>query len=139
MKKATSILISVLMLIVMLQVSVATHYCHGNIAASKISFSGKHATCGMETDKPEDPIPGKQIKSLCCEDVILTYIIDDNYSPSSFSLGEVYPIITQTNSITAYSYVIPVSFPVKITLGVGPPYVLKSTNVDLADICVFRI
>lgn len=139
MKKAGSIIISLLMLIAVMHLSVATHYCQGNIAASKISFSGKHASCGMESDTPELPLPGDNLKSNCCDDVVVTYSIDDNYSPSSFSIADTFQYITQIYSIPAESPLFSATVTKSIFLNVGPPYIETSTNVDLADICVFRI
>jgi len=139
MKKGISILFSLLMLTAMLHLSVATHYCHGNIAASKISFTGKHASCGMETDKDGSPLTGTQIESHCCDDVVYTYCINEDYSPSS-------PFITDSFQHNFQVYNIPAelsgnSAPIVYSqfTSVGPPYGLLSTRVDLSDICVFRI
>jgi hypothetical protein len=60
-KKIVSISLLFLTLTALLHLSIATHYCGGMKAASKISFSGKLATCGMENDKTVMPVTGFQL------------------------------------------------------------------------------
>jgi hypothetical protein len=139
MKKIFSISLSLLMLMAMLHFSVATHYCHGNIAASKISLSGKPASCGMENGQKDLPLSGTHFSSLCCDDAMVYPGISSNYAPSFSDKIESYQ-----NSFQILS--IPVGLPVlhqlvlqPIYTSVSPPGVLMSTNVDLSDICVFRI
>lgn len=139
MKKCLSISLVFLMLIVTLHLSVATHYCGGKVAASKISLSGKPASCGMEGEEKDMPLPGTSLNSHCCDDIVTYYGIDSNYTPSFFVISDSYQ-----HNFQVYS--IPVGLPVNssavlqsLYTSVNPPGVLMSTSVDLSDICVFRI
>ena len=123
----------------MLHFSVATHYCRGNVAASIISLSGKHASCGMESDMDESPLSGSQIKSNCCDDVVVFYAIDDNFTPSSLFITDSYQHNFQVYNIPAELPVKFLAFNKSFYTNASPPYVLMSTNVDLSNICVFRI
>lgn len=123
----------------MLHISVATHYCGGEVVASKISLSGELASCGMETDELSKPGEGLQMKSHCCDDVVTTCSIDNNYTPSYSFLPETYTPGTQVFSFPAdlsfnYSALL-----ISLFTDVSPPGYLLSTAVDLSDICVFRI
>jgi len=128
-----------LVLAAMLHLTVATHYCGGEVAASKISLSGTLASCGMEVDGVSYPVEGLQLKSHCCDDVVTTYNIDNNYTPSYSFLPENFNNNLQIFSIPAvltYNNSRTLSF---LFTNVSPPGCLMSTNVDLSDICVFRI
>jgi hypothetical protein len=70
MKKVLSISLVLLMLTAMLHLSVATHYCGGKIAASKISLSGELASCGMEGEGKEIPLPETNLFAHCCDDIV---------------------------------------------------------------------
>jgi hypothetical protein len=139
MKKVVSISLAFLMLAAVLHLSVATHYCGGKIAASKISISGKLATCGMESDIIENPLLGTNLRSHCCDNVLIFYGISSNYFPSfSFipeSLQHTFPFLLTSLGLPAQSLAVLIPF----YKDVSPPDALMSTNVDLSDICVFRI
>lgn len=139
MKKAGAILFSLLMLTAMLHFSFSKHYCQGHIAGTKISMSGKHASCGMEVDEKEPSPPGTRISSDCCYDIVTYYGTDNEYTPSP-------SFVTYSSQFNFQVFDIPARLPVnsKISLkslftNVGPPDGLTSTRVDLSDICVFRI
>ena len=136
MKKAFSIFLSLLMMVAMLHISVATHYCGGKEVATTVSLGGKLASCGMTED--EIPLQGTYFTSLCCEDLVTFCGISSNYTPTYSFLPESY----QHN----FQVLIPVKLSVKchpnnISLysNASPPGALMSTNVDLTSICVFRI
>jgi hypothetical protein len=139
MKKAISISLAFLMLTAMLHFFVAIHYCGGKIAASKISLSGKLASCGMEADIMENPLQGTNLRSHCCDNVLIFYGISSNYFPSfSFipeSLQHTFPFLLTSLGLPAQSLAVLMPF----YKDVSPPDVLLSTSVDLSDICVFRI
>ena len=139
MKKVFSISLVLLMLTAMLHLSVATHYCGGNLAASKVSLSGKLASCGMEGTEKDLPLPGTYLNKHCCDDLIAYYGIDSYYTPSFFAISDSFQHNFQV-------LIIPVDLPVlsseilkSLYTNVSPPGALMSTNVDLSDICVFRI
>ena len=69
----------------MLHFSVARHYCHGEMVASKVSLSGALATCGME-DNEGDCRHGHNedlFDSHCCDDVVTSYFLDNTYTPAT--------------------------------------------------------
>ena len=128
------------MLTVMLHLTVATHYCGGNVAALKVSLNGKLGSCGMVGCTENDYHPGEaHIFTHCCDDVVTFYATDSNYTPSFFVIPDFYQYILQV-------FYIPDGLPVHSSAGlillytnVNLPGVLLSTSVDLSDICVFRI
>ena len=138
MKKLLSILFAFLILFSGMNISIATHICGGEIAAVKWSFSGKMATCGMERQNQESPLQ-KSITSNCCHNKIMVYSVDNIYSPSSLQIKEVTktllhlinkPINITFHSLNALS---------SLYTYVNPPGIIITSEVCLADICVFRI
>lgn len=138
-KKVFSISLVILMLTAMLHLTVATHYCGGKVAASRVSFSGKLATCGMECSEKDYPLQMPYLDNHCCDDVITFYIIDSNYSPSFSLVPESYQYNFQVFSIQAGYPVYSIAVLRSLYTNVSPPEALMSTNVDLSNICVFRI
>ena len=51
MKKLFSILFAAIVLVSGMHLSVATHFCGGEISQVKLSFTHENATCGMCGDK----------------------------------------------------------------------------------------
>src|SRR5450759_4132645 len=109
MKKGVSISLVVLMLTAMLHLTIATHFCGGKVAASKVSLSGKLASCGMECSEKDLFIPGTHIITHCCDDVVTFCGIDSNYTPSFSFVPESYqynfqifaiPVALSVNSYT---------------------------------------
>ncbi len=141
MKKVFSILTVILLLTAMLHISVAKHYCGGELAASKISLSGGLASCGVEGTEESCPLDssGNHLKSNCCDDVVTNYRIDNNYYQNQTDISETYRATTQVLDI-------PIELVVQFHISnfhffsdVSPPDLLMNTAVDLTDICVFRI
>jgi hypothetical protein len=139
MKKVISISLMCLMLLALLHFSVATHYCMGNIAAAKISLSGKLATCGMENEENDLPLPGSYYHSHCCDNQLVYCGINCNYFPSFTFVPESYnndfrvfsmPISLTINSICSIKI---------INSTVNPPGVSAIKSVELSAICVYRI
>ena len=139
MKKSLSVSLVLLMLAAMLHISVATHYCCGKIAASKVSITGKLADCGMEGSKKELPLSGTYFTKHCCDDAVTFCGTDSNYLPS-------FSFIPETGQYNFQVFAIPVRFSYNSCIvlnslytSVSPPDELMSTSVDLSGICVFRI
>ena len=139
MKKSISISISVLMILGMVHFSVATHYCSEMEVTSKVSLSGKLASCGMEETTEGCPVPGINLTSHCCDDVVVFYGINPNYTSSSLVIPEVFQYNFQVYSIPSGLPVISSDIVNSLYASVHPPGALMSTNVDLSDICVYRI
>jgi hypothetical protein len=138
-KKGFSISLSLLMLAATLHLSVATHYCSGNVAALKVSLTGKLATCGMECSEKELPLQGTNFTKHCCDDIVTFCGIDSNYTPSFSFVSESYQYNFQVFSISTGSPVYSIAVLKSLYINVSPPGALMSTNVDLSDICIFRI
>lgn len=139
MKKSISISLSVLMILGMVHFSVATHYCTEREVTSKVSLSGKLASCGMEETRESCPLPGINLTSHCCDNVVSFYGIDSNYTPS-------FSVVPEFFQYTIQVFDVPVGLPVVLADFVKTPYtstfppgVLMSTAVDLSDICIYRI
>lgn len=139
MKKLFSISLAILILLSGMHMTVAAHYCQGNLAAIKVSASGKHASCGMTHDVHADSDSRMLLSSNCCENKIDVYSVDNNYSSSDFHLKEI------TQSVFHVFY-IPEGFFFESSASllisptnVGPPVCFQSSSVNMADICVFRI
>lgn len=139
MKKVISISFTILIVIAMLHLSVAVHYCGEKFVASKVSLSGKLATCGMENCDNESTSEGNNLRSDCCNDMITYFGIDNNYDPSFSIVPEFYQYTSQVFIIPVSLSAISVYSLKSLYTNVNPPGILESTNVDLSDICVFRI
>ncbi len=138
-KKGISIFIAFTMIATMFHFSVATHYCGGRIAASKISLTGKLASCGMEDSQKQSTLPGIYFAKHCCEDVVTSYSTDNNYIPSFFNIAPSVQYNFQTLGLPSESSVsLAGVFKLQYS-DKSPPGAMMSTNLDLSDICVFRI
>lgn len=127
------------MVVAMMHISVAMHYCGVKEVDSKLSLTGKLASCDMETCENEIPSSGTNYTNHCCDDVVTFCVIDNNYAPSFSFVPESYQFNFQVLAI-------PVALPARSQVDiiplyarVNPPGALMSTNVDLSNICVFRI
>jgi hypothetical protein len=139
MKKVFSISVSLLMMVALLHISVAIHYCEGKEVAKSVSLSGKLASCGMTCPGDEIPLQGTYFTSHCCEDRVIFCGISSDYSPT-------YSIVPESYQYNFQVLAIPVKLSVKchpdnilLYSNVSPPGALMSTVVDLSNICVFRI
>jgi hypothetical protein len=138
-KRGFSIGLILLMLPAMLQLSVTNHYCGGKIVASKISLTGKLANCGMEGSVMDLPITGTYFTQHCCDDVIISLATDNNYTPSFSFVSQSYQYQFQVLSLPLEYSVTSLEVLKSQYTNVIPPGAMMSTNVDLSDICVFRI
>ncbi len=121
-----------------MKVSVDRHYCGGHLADTKVSFSGKPASCGMET---EETIPSGLLsfESKCCEDQIISYNIAGKFvaeqnksmNPPSWEKIQFSPGSREVLN--------PVYSPDYSGTPSMPPGDIPFTNVSLSSICVLRI
>jgi hypothetical protein len=137
-KKILSISTIILLLAAMLQISVATHYCGGMIASSKVSLSGELATCGMESRDSQLPVSGLSLSSHCCDNVVTHFVISGNYFPSFTNVPEDFQQHLQTFEIPDF-LLSNISASLKIPRSESPPSYINSSQVDLSYICIFRI
>lgn len=138
MKKLFSIPFALLILLAGMHLSISTHICGKEVAAVKWSFSGKEATCGMETDAQTCPKPAG-IHSNCCHNEIAVYSVDNNYVPSSLEFKKVINTLLLVffipADLTSHSFIASST----VSTNVSPPDQALTSDVNLADICVFRI
>lgn len=138
MKKTVSILFAVIILLTGMHLTIATHFCGGVKSSTKISLTGKLASCGMGTVKSECPANGMFVPKSCCEDELSVYAVDNNYTASSFELKNI-------PSQLLHVLLVPVTFAFQSLYhsnysltDVSPPDKILASIVVLADICVFR-
>jgi len=137
MKKVLIILIATFLLTSGMQVTIDHHYCGGSLADTRISITGKLASCGME--KPESSCPDHPgIDKKCCEDQLSFYSISSNYYPEAFKLtyptserGTIHLYTGNIISVNSYN-------PDLINWGYPPGDTFKS-RLTQSEICVFRI
>lgn len=139
MKKVFSISLSLLMVVAILHISIAMHYCEGKEVAATVSLSGKLASCGMTCTEKEMPLQGNNFTSHCCDDLVTLCGISSNYSPTYSFVPESYQYIFQVLATPADIIYISQKEINHSYSNVSPPGALMSTKVDLSSICVFRI
>lgn len=121
-----------------MHLSVATHICGGEIAAVKLSLSGKKATCGMENPMQTCPAH-KGIQNNCCQNQVTFFSVDNNYNPSTFQAKEVVKNILQTYAVPVNTaYYTSIISNGSVSLGILPDIVFPN-KVTLSEIRVFRI
>jgi hypothetical protein len=137
MKKAFTILISVLFLASGLRVSIDRHYCGGSLSETKISLTGARASCGMETAGDNW---SRQLvyDSGCCEDQMSSFTLSNNFFPESFQIEKPFPsrqvMIFQSVILSENGFLNNGYFNI-----IFPPWVKQQDRLTQPDICVFRI
>lgn len=139
MKKAISISLTFLLIATLFHFSVATHYCGGTIAGTRISLSGKLASCGMEKDEAKTPLSGTYFVTHCCENHIGYFGVSSNYHPSFSYVPEFYHNHFKILGLPEHHPLQSVVLINSISTNVSPPGESAFNDVDLSDICVYRI
>ncbi|HAN00220.1 MAG TPA: hypothetical protein DCQ26_16625 [Marinilabiliales bacterium] len=138
MKKLLSISFAFLILLSGMHFSIAVHICSGEIAASKWSITGQKATCGMES--PEESCPMHTgIDSNCCHDKIACFVVDTNYSPTSFQDIDVNKKVSRTFDLPVTLVANSIKLSVTSYLNIRPPDKAFANEVFLSKICILRI
>lgn len=138
MKTVLAIPLILLILLSGISVKFATHYCHGSVAATKVSLTSVPATCGMESQSGNTPFYNSYSKH-CCDDVILAYSICNNYFASSRSV--LYPFQKFSCTIAIPAACVGNQTIVNIITNkiIKPPGYNYPNSVDCPFLCVFRI
>ena len=139
MKKVISISLSILMLTAVFHLSVATHYCEGKEIGTIVSLSGKLALCDMKCSEMELPLTGTNFTKHCCDDVVTFCGVDNNYTPSFSFVPESYQYNFHVLAIPTGLFVNSYTDLIPLNTSLNPPGTLMSTNVNLSNICVYRI
>jgi hypothetical protein len=139
MKKLVSISFALFILLAGMHLTVATHFCGGEIAATRVSFTGHLASCGMESDAKTIPYSETNFAAHCCDNQISIFAINNNFIPAEFHAQE----ITQNMQHEFYIRA-GFSFEHKYLSSLGltnasPPCNFSANAVSTAGICVFRI
>jgi hypothetical protein len=139
MKKVISVSLSVLFIAAMLHLSVATHYCDGKVTGSKVSISGKLASCGMEGEGSNLPLSGLHFVSHCCDNVLVFCGINSTFFPAVSFVEESFQLCFHIFSVPV-DLALNSPAPLKSSYtNVSPPGASASSSVDLSDICILRI
>ena len=139
MKKFLSISFSLLILLSGMHFTVSTHFCGGKIAASKVSFSGELASCGMEKAVDQCLSSGSHLSTNCCHNKISAFVVDSNYAPSFSDFKAFSQSVLQVFYIPARFNIQPLLVSNLLNTNVHPPGNYLVSDVSLPDICVFRI
>ena len=125
------------MLVSVIQVSIDHHYCGGVLADTRISFTGKLASCGMEQVSHTCP-DQVSITGKCCDDQVTVYNITSQYSPEYFRLS--HPAAGKDlPAVHCIDIVLRSAERAVQTAWVRPPGANPELALSLAEICVFRI
>ena len=140
MKRVFSILFALLILISGTQLTVSSHYCGGELAASKVSVWGGLATCGMEEKTTDECTkPGSHLGKQCCNNTISVYEVDHNYSTSFFEFKTIEQSVLQVFTLPENISIYSLTSLFQINANASPPESLLASAVSLPRICVFRI
>jgi len=138
-KKGVYILFALVILLSGTHFSIATHYCGGRIAATKVSLSGKPVSCGMENSDHSCPLSGTHFDTSCCEDHLTTIEIINNFTqPGTIIPGES-QLLVQNFYYQGYHSFHSTSNSTISYINTGPPGSLLASSVRLDYICVFQI
>jgi hypothetical protein len=139
MKKYLTIPIACLLLIAGMHVSIATHFCDGVLAATKISINGQEASCGMAHNEKSNTSSETSFSSNCCNNETNVYAVDENYSASEFHFKEIAQHILQIFYIPEGYLFHSNNLQKTLFTNVSPPDNYMDNSVSMAGICVFRI
>lgn len=119
-----------------MSISIDRHYCGGQLAETKISFTGKLASCGMETQEHRNSNQ-LSFENKCCEDQVTYYSISNKFIPEHLKLshpspGKDIPACPELNVVfNSFDYH-------GFNIRVQPPGEGLGTGVSLSMICVLR-
>jgi hypothetical protein len=138
MKTIISIPLIILILFTGISVKFAAHYCGGALFATKVSLTGEPATCGMESES-QKKTGQENFTSHCCDDVISTYSINNNYIPSEYDVKvSVKEGFNNINALVDFfknqETIINTPF-----INIRPPGTNQPNSVDRPVLCIFRI
>lgn len=119
--------------------TIATHYCGGELAASKGSFSGELASCEMEGSDDKCSTKGNHLDSNCCRNKVSAFSVDNNFAPSFTEFTSFAQHILQVYIVPEYNIVNSPTTTNLIGKSVKPPGNFLLHAVSLPKICVFLI
>lgn len=138
MNKIFSILFAVIILISGMHLSIATHFCGGEISQVKFSFSHEKATCGMCGEEEALPENGFSADN-CCQNEMSFLVVDNNYSRTNLEINKPVYHVLQVFDIPRSVGIPAIYTNSALNTNVQPPGSFIADAVYLPDICVFRI
>jgi len=138
MKKIFAISLALFILLSGMHFSVAAHFCGGEVAELKWSFTGETPSCGI-VESHEDCTAHDQIANNYCQNKLSMYSVDSQYKTSSFQIFQ----ITQSLLNTALVPISTLAFSTIAICSVNEDSLQQDigldSKVDLTSICNFRI
>lgn len=138
MKNLLSILFAALILLSGMHLTLATHFCGGEVSAVKLSLAQEKASCGMCGEAQNTPTDKTLSTEGCCKDEMAYYAVDTNYNPSNFHLNKPVNQLLQVFYIPQNVGLPSLSSVYHATVQ-QPPGEYSAYAVDRPLICVFRI
>lgn len=138
MKKVFSIVFASIVLLSGMHLSIATHYCGGELAQVKVSFTHENASCGMceeETDYSAQTLSNES----CCRNELAYFVVDTNFNASTFQISKPAHSLLQVFDIPKTIGILSSHTNSTLNINVQPPGAFIACAVSLPDICVFRI
>ena len=139
MNKVFSIISVLIIILAGLKVTVSSHYCGGEPVASKISLSGAPASCGMEDNDENCPLPWHQLTGNCCEDHVkiagtvniftMPYPVREDRNQDKLNPPSANEINLPASCFSSR----------QLYTGFNPPGIFLTSSVSLENICVLRI
>jgi len=136
MKKLFSIVFAALILLSGMHLSLASHYCGGELAAVKWSLNDEKASCGMPSDHQTIP---NGYNAECCRNQLAFYAVDNNYNPATLQVNAPVNQLLQVFYIPETIGIQSYNSNSSVNATIQPPGKFIASAVSLPDICVFRI
>ena len=138
MKNILTILLASFILLSGMHLSIAKHFCDGEVADVKISFSGVKATCGMENNERTCSLH-EVVTSSCCTNDLSVFTVDNYFSSSTLQVKEISQPVYQIFFLPLIQLLYSLVPDFQAYTDVSPPDNLFANAVSLPKICVFRI
>jgi hypothetical protein len=104
-----------------------------------VSFSGDHASCGMEESENTCPMPGAMLDTHCCDDIVSLYGIDNTCVSNNFSTPVPPGTIQVAHGIVTSMVINSLILQPSAYTDTGPAVFSSHPAVDLPVICQFRL
>lgn len=138
MKNILTILLASFILLSGMQLSIARHFCGGEMADVQITFSKDNASCGMEMNNTACA-EHEGITSDCCRNEYSMLDVDDYLNASSKQVKEISQPVFELFFLPLMHSLYSLDAALQTRTDASPPETLVANAVSLPKICVFRI
>lgn len=138
MKNILILLVASFILLSGMHFSIARHFCGGEVADVKISFSQDKASCGMEDSESGCSEHG-ELASNCCTNDLSVLTVDNYLSASSLQIKQISQPVIQLFFLPMMLSLYSLEPYFQTYTDASPPDNLIGSAVSLPKICVFRI